>query len=167
MARIPLPTPDSMNAEQRRVYDAIVSGPRGTLVGPLRAAFLATFAPYAKDVVIAGHDRDVIGVLVFPDLDMCRACALIEGPAAAAAILHHPSVRAKFAELLAGFSRLAKGSSTRIESLVLLEDPPSIDLNEITDKGSINQRAVLTHRNADVERMYLGRDRDVIVPRSH
>ena len=48
----------------------------------------------------------------------------------------------------------------------MLAEPPSIDRGEITDKGSINQRAVLTHRAADVERLYLGRDRDVLVPRT-
>ena len=59
------------------------------------------------------------------------------------------------------------GSATRVARALVLAEPPSIDRGEITDKGSINQRAVLTHRDADVERMYLGRDRDVIVPRQH
>ena len=134
-------------------------------VGPLRAAFLSAFAPYAKDVVIAGHDRDEIGALVFPDLDMCRTYALIEGPAPAAQVLRHAAVRAKFAELLAGFSGQAKGSSTRVASLVLLEEPPSIDLNEITDKGSINQRAVLARRVREVEALYARpRPEHVILP---
>jgi feruloyl-CoA synthase len=57
------------------------------------------------------------------------------------------------------------GSATRVARALVLAEPPSIDRGEITDKGSINQRAVLTHRKADVERMYLGRDRDVLVPR--
>jgi feruloyl-CoA synthase len=134
-------------------------------VGPLRAAFLSAFAPYAKDVVIAGHDRDEIGALVFPDLDMCRTCAPIDASVPPAQILRHPAVRAKFAELLARFSRQAKGSSTRVESLILLEGPPSIDLNEITDKGSINQRAVLTRRAGEVEALYARpRPEHVILP---
>jgi feruloyl-CoA synthase len=58
------------------------------------------------------------------------------------------------------------GSATRVARALVLAEPPSIDRGEITDKGSINQRAVLTHRAADVERLYLGRDRDVLVPRA-
>ena len=58
------------------------------------------------------------------------------------------------------------GSATRVARALVLAEPPSIDRGEITDKGSINQRAVLTHRGADVERLYLGRDRDVLVPRA-
>ena len=57
------------------------------------------------------------------------------------------------------------GSATRVARALVLAEPPSIDRGEITDKGSINQRAVLTHRQADVARMYLSRDRDVILPR--
>jgi feruloyl-CoA synthase len=58
------------------------------------------------------------------------------------------------------------GSSTRLARALVLAEPPSIDQGEITDKGSINQRAVLTHRDADVVRMYMGRDRDVILPKA-
>jgi feruloyl-CoA synthase len=124
-------------------------------VGSLRVAFLAAFAPYVKDVVIAGHDRGEICALVFPDFEACRGlCAELASGREAGAVLGHESVRAMFAERLRDFARAAKGSSTRIERLILLEQPPSIDANEITDKGSINQRAVLTRRAAEVEALY-------------
>ena len=69
-------------------------------------------------------------------------------------------LRERFQKLLA----TATGSSTRITRAVLFDTPLSIDRGEVTDKGSINQRAVLTHRAADVARMYAGQDRDVIRP---
>ena len=62
--------------------------------------------------------------------------------------------RAKLARLLGEFARAATGSSMRVKRLILMEEPPSIDANEITDKGSINQRAVLTRRAALVEALY-------------
>ena len=116
-----------------------------------------------QDVVIAGIDRDEIGILVFPRLDACRALAglpanapphLVLGDAGGARILPAASSTSLHAS--------GTGSATRVARALVLAEPPSIDRGEITDKGSINQRAVLTHRAADVERMYLGRDRDVL-----
>ncbi len=124
-------------------------------VGPLRQAFLSAFAPYAKDVVIAGHDRGEVCALVFPDIEACRGlCAGLAAESCAQAVLRHAATRARLSELLRQFAQDAKGSSTRIERLILLEEPPSIDANEITDKGSINQRAVLARRAAEVEALY-------------
>ncbi|MDB5570951.1 MAG: feruloyl-CoA synthase [Hyphomicrobiales bacterium] len=123
------------------------------LVGPLRAAFIDHCAPYVHDVVIAGIDQDYIGALVFPDLDACRALAgepALSAPEAVA----HPLVRARFDELLQSFSRKSTGSSTRIARAILLQDGPSIDKSEMTDKGSINQRAVLGNRAPLVQALY-------------
>lgn len=121
-------------------------------VGPLRTAFLAAFAPLARDVVVAGHDRDDIAALVFPDMEACRALA---APGLAdAEVLADARVRAAFAERLARFSAAATGSSNRVRRLTLLATPPSIDTGEITDKGSINQRAVLAARAGLVEDLY-------------
>ena len=123
------------------------------LVGPLRAAFIDHCAPYVQDVVIAGIDQDYIGALIFPDRDACRALtgdsALNLADAAA-----HPDVRAHFAALLQSFARKSTGSSTRIARAILLEQGPSIDKSEMTDKGSINQRAVLGNRAHLVEMLY-------------
>ncbi|HTO47991.1 MAG TPA: feruloyl-CoA synthase [Burkholderiales bacterium] len=124
-------------------------------VGPLRARFIAAAAPFVQDVVIAGLNRDWIGALVFPRLDECRALAPeLAASAPAAAVLAHPAVRGKFQALLDAFAREATGSSTRIARAILLDAPPSIDASEITDKGSINQRAVLKARAAPVEELY-------------
>lgn len=123
-------------------------------VGPLRSQFLAAFAPLAKDVVIAGQDRDDIIALILPDSDGLRALAGIEGNDATLAA--HPIVIAAFKERLAAFAKASTGSSNRIRKLAILIDPPSIDKGEITDKGSINQRAVLTHRKALVDALYAG-----------
>jgi feruloyl-CoA synthase len=123
-------------------------------VGPLRAKFIDHFAPYAKDVVIAGLDREVVGVLVFPNLDQCRVLAGLPATASAGEILGHAKVREKVQTLLRSLASLATGSSNRVSRAILLTEPPSIDAGEMTDKGSINQRAVLANRGALVEALY-------------
>jgi feruloyl-CoA synthase len=124
-------------------------------VGPLRAKIIAHFAPYFRDVVIAGLNRDDLTGLAFPDVEACGAlCANAAKPIDAAAILADPSVRNEMARRLAALATQASGSSTRLARLVLLAEPPSLIHSEITDKGSINQRAVLTHRADLVEELY-------------
>ncbi len=123
-------------------------------VGPLRARFLAHCAPYAKDVAIAGADRDDIRVLVFPDIEVCRRLAPDLASASAADIVSDARVRADFQRRLTAFAATATGSSNRIVAAVLLSDLPSLDAGEITDKGSINQRAVLRRREALVADLY-------------
>ena len=120
-------------------------------VGPLRLAFLAHFKPLANDVVIAGHDRDDVGVLVFPDA--AEVAKLAPGLPYAEA-LHDERVKQAFLELIQGLASKATGSSTRVTRLALLAEPPSIDLGEVTDKGSLNQRALLANRTGDVEALY-------------
>jgi feruloyl-CoA synthase len=125
-------------------------------VGPLRAHFIAAGAPLVQDVVIAGHDRDFVAVLIFPRIDQCRALCPGLGPSVGVPdILSHPAVRSRFQHLLDALSHEATGSASRIERAILLEIPPSIDAGELTDKGSINQRAVLDERAALVEELYL------------
>ncbi|HWV53706.1 feruloyl-CoA synthase [Pseudorhodoplanes sp.] len=124
-------------------------------VGPLRASFISHFAPFVRDVVIGGADRDYIAVLVVPDVDALRPFAPdVANDASAADVLDHPGVKAKFKELLSSFAQTSTGSSNRVLRAMLLAEPPSLDVGEITDKGSINQRAVLSHRKALVEEMY-------------
>jgi feruloyl-CoA synthase len=124
-------------------------------VGPLRARFIAAGAPLVQDVVVAGHDRDFVTVLVFPRLDDCRAlCPELSAEAPTAEVLSHPAVRAGFQRLLDRLAAESTGSAGRIERALLLDVPPSIDAGEITDKGSINQRAVLERRAALVEELY-------------
>ena len=124
-------------------------------VGPLRAKFIAEGAPYVQDVVIAGINCDWIGVLVFARVDDCRRlCPEIAPQAGFAQVLGHPAVRAQFQSLLERLAAGATGSASRIERAILLEIPPSIDLGEVTDKGSINQHAVLEHRADLVAALY-------------
>ncbi|MGA8144122.1 MAG: feruloyl-CoA synthase [Candidatus Acidiferrales bacterium] len=124
-------------------------------VGPLRARILSYFAPFARDVVIAGHDRDEIGMMIFADLEAC--CSLssdlsLRSPIAE--VLRHEAVRDRFQTLLSAFAAESTGSSNRVSRAILLEEPPSLDAREMTDKGSLNQRAVLDHRAALVEQLY-------------
>ncbi|WP_150287010.1 feruloyl-CoA synthase [Rhabdaerophilum calidifontis] len=124
-------------------------------VGPLRAGLIAAFAPLVRDAVIAGHDRDDVTALIFPDMAACRAALGAEGAGLDdAALLAHPALRARFAARLAALRAEATGSSNRVQRLMLLAEPPSLDASEITDKGSINQRAVLARRAALVEALY-------------
>nr|WP_028166736.1 feruloyl-CoA synthase [Bradyrhizobium elkanii] len=123
-------------------------------VGPLRARFIAACAPLVRDVVIAGINRDEISAVVILDLDGCRVInpALSANDIAAAA--SDSLVRAAFRERFARFLASATGSSTRITRAILLDAPLSIDRGEVTDKGSVNQRAVLEHRAALIAALY-------------
>jgi feruloyl-CoA synthase len=124
-------------------------------VGPLRAKFISHFAPYVRDVVIGGADRDYIAVLVVPDVDGLRGLTPdLAKDAAPTDVLGHAAVKAKFQELLTSFAKSSTGSSNRVMRAVLLAEPPSLDVGEITDKGSINQRAVLAHRKTLVDELY-------------
>ncbi len=123
-------------------------------VGPLRARFIDHFAPYARDVVFAGPDRDYIVALVIPDIEACRKLSGLAADAAPAAILAAPSVRALFGERLNKLAAASAGSSTRVARVLLMAEPPSMDKGEMTDKGSINQRAVLKNRAALVDELY-------------
>jgi len=123
-------------------------------VGPLRARFIAACAPLVRDVVIAGLNCDEISALVVLDLDGCRlinATLPFDDIAATAA---DPLVRDAFRERFTAFLAGSTGSSTRITRAVLLDTPLSIDRGEVTDKGSINQRAVLEHRSQLVDALY-------------
>ena len=124
-------------------------------VGPLRAHFVNACAPYVRDVVFAGRDRDDITALVFPDVEACRTLGPHKAPdAPAAEIVERFEVRQHFAALLSQMARASTGSSNRIARVILCTEPPSMDKGEMTDKGSINQRAVLANRAALVEELY-------------
>ena len=124
-------------------------------VGPLRMAMIAQCAPLVRDVVLAGPDRDDIAALVIPDIEACRRLTPELAPnAAPAAVLADLRVQRAFAGFLEALSDPSRGTSARVRRAVLLADPPSLDVGEVTDKGSINQRAVLAHRAALVEELY-------------
>ncbi len=124
-------------------------------VGPLRSAFIAHFAPLVRDVVLAGADRGEVAALIFPDLGACRALAPeLPKDVATADLLADLRVRDAFARHLEALVRESTGASNRIGRAVVLAEPPSLDIGEMTDKGSVNQRAVLAHRAAVVEALY-------------
>ena len=111
-------------------------------VGPLRASFIEHFAPLVRDVVIAGDRRNEPAALVFPNGDIPRD---------------------DFLRRLKTFAEKSTGSSNRIARALVLEEPPSLDAGEMTDKGTINQRAVLARRSALVEELYTDSPR-VLIP---
>ena len=125
-------------------------------VGPLRAALLAHFGELVQDVAIAGHDREAVGILVFPNLETCRRLAGASPEVAACNVLTASIVLERFDAALASFAGAQRGASTRVERAILLDEPPSIDAQEITDKRSLNQKAVLRHRSAHVSRLFGG-----------
>ncbi len=107
-----------------------------------------------RDVVIAGINRDEVSALVILDLDGCR----LVNPSLAvddlAAMAGDPLIREAFRQRLTKFLATSTGSSTRITRAVLIDTPLSIDRGEVTDKGSINQRAVLDHRSGLIDELY-------------
>lgn len=132
-------------------------------VGPLRLAAIAAGAPIIDEVVITGHDRDEVGMLVFPNLAACRALSGL-AQAHLPELAADPAVRDAVARALVCLSS-QHGSSMQIRSAVLLCSPPSMESGEMTDKGYLNQRAALVNRAEAVERLYVQpRHPDVILP---
>jgi len=123
-------------------------------VGALRLAVIDAVRPYIQDVVVAGHDRDEVALLIFPNVAACQSLAV--GASTGLELASHPAV---IKEIGAGLRRLnnrSTGSSARIARFLLLSTPPNPDAHEITDKGYINQRAVLRHRAYELELLYDG-----------
>ena len=134
-------------------------------VGPLRGKVVLAGAPYVQDAVVTGLNRNDLGLLVFPRVDECRELAGLPPGTGLAEVMHHPAVRGFFQDLVDRLWREGTGSANRVARMHVLVEPPSIDKGEVTDKGSINQRAVLTHRAALVEALYEGSDPWVLLPR--
>jgi feruloyl-CoA synthase len=156
---------DPQDVNQGFVFDGRISEDfklsTGTWVsvGPLRGRIIGSFAPFVRDAVITGHDRDEVGVLIFADLDACCSlCGDLSSGATAAEILRHEAVRSRFQSLLEKFASETAGSSRRVTRAALLEEPPSLDDGEMTDKGSLNQGKVLQRRAALVEELYSSDD---------
>jgi feruloyl-CoA synthase len=123
-------------------------------VGTLRVRAIAALAPVAQDVVVAGHDRSEIGLLIFPNAVGCAGlCPDLPKETPLAILAADSRVRERVAQALRALSQEA-GSCTRAARALLLTEPPSIDANEITDKGYVNQRAVLTRRTTAVDDLY-------------
>lgn len=133
-------------------------------VGPLRTDAIAAASPVIHDALVAGQDKPFIGLLAWPNLHACRQ--LIGNPDASFEdVVKHPAVIDCVRKGLEAHNAATNGaSSLRIARAMLMAEPPSIDGNELTDKGYINQRAGLDRRAALVERLYADQpDADVIV----
>jgi feruloyl-CoA synthase len=124
-------------------------------VGALRLAALAAVSPLIEDAVVTGHDRDEIGLLAVANVGACRGlCAGLAADCPPTQVFADAAVRAAIVRGIARHNAAGGGSSTEIARVILMHEPPSIDANEITDKGYVNQRAVLQRRAARVERLY-------------
>jgi feruloyl-CoA synthase len=130
-------------------------------VGALRLEVIAAGAPVVQDVVVTGHDREEIGLLVFPDPAGCRSlCPDAADDAPLAELIRRPEVRGRLAAGLAAHNAANPANSRRIARALLLAEPPSIEAGEITDKGYVNQRAVRERRAGLVERLHRGHQED-------
>jgi feruloyl-CoA synthase len=132
-------------------------------VGPLRAKIIAAGAPYIQDVVLTGINLKEVGAMVFTT-PAVRALSGLPPEAPLADVLNSAPVVAKFQQIVDTLAQGATGSANRIARLCLLSEPPTIDRGEITDKGSINQRAVLTHRADTVEALHADTLHTIIKP---
>jgi feruloyl-CoA synthase len=132
-------------------------------VGPLRARIIAAGAPYIQDVVLTGLNMKEVGAMVFVT-PLVRQLADMPADAPLADMLASPGVRDHFQRVVDELARHSSGSANRIARLCLLSDPPTIDRGEITDKGSINQRAVLNHRADTVTALHEDRLHHIIKP---
>lgn len=124
-------------------------------VGPLRAKIIAAGAPYVQDAVITGLNCKEVGALIFPTAAV-RKLAGLPDDATLQDVLQSAPVQTHFQRVLDQLAAGATGSANRIARMHLLHEPPSIDKGEVTDKGSINQRAVLKHRDALVQSLHDG-----------
>ncbi len=120
----------------------------------VRKSVIGACAPLIRDVVLTGADRNHLGALIFPDFEACARHAGLPADTGPAQIVEHPDVRDKFAADLAALASRATGSSNHIARAHVMIASPDIDKGEVTDKGSINQRAVLAARKDLVETLY-------------
>ncbi|MGE4242317.1 feruloyl-CoA synthase [Ramlibacter sp.] len=134
-------------------------------VGPLRSKIIAEGAPFVQDVVVTGLNLNEIGALVFAT-PAVRKLSGLPSDAPLKDVLESAPVQAQFQDLLNRLAKTATGSASRVARLHLLHEAPSIDRGEVTDKGSINQRAVLKHRAALIDDFHAGRLPFTLLPQA-
>ncbi|ARV19084.1 Long-chain-fatty-acid--CoA ligase FadD15 [Curvibacter sp. AEP1-3] len=122
-------------------------------VGPMRAKIVVSGAPYIQDAVITGLNRKEVGALLFLSA-ACRDVANLPAEAPWADVVQSAPVRQRIEAIVDQLAREATGSASRVARVLLMVEPPSAVKGEITDKGSLNQRAVLKHRHALVEGLH-------------
>jgi feruloyl-CoA synthase len=130
--------------------------------GKLRLDALDVLRPLAHEVVVAGADRKDVRILVFPDWEVCAAAAGLDRAAKPAQIASNPSVREMFHARLAKLYRAGTGSSNRIVAALLVEVPPSSAAGELTEKGTVNSRALQRNRPELLEALFGDTDERVL-----
>src|SRR5881396_1872870 len=131
-------------------------------VGSLRTDAIAAASPVVQDALVTGQDRPFIGLLAWPNLHACRQ--ITGNPDATFEdVVRHPDVIACLKRGLEAHNASTTGSSMRIARAMLMAEPPTIDGNELTDKGYINQRAGLERRAALVEKLYADKPGDDVI----
>lgn len=116
--------------------------------GALRLAALGALADLAQDVVICGHDRGEVGMFVFPKPGLAAVGETSNGA------VSDPALMARIEAGLCRLNRDSGGSARRIARALVLADPPSVAGQEMTDKGSLNVRRILTNRAGLLDRLY-------------
>ena len=129
--------------------------------GQLRLQAIAAAAPTLQDAVVTGQDRSEVGLLAFPSVAGCQSLA--GGDLPPDELVRDRRVHEAVRNGLARHNAENPGSSTRVRRVLMMTEPPQIDAGEITDKGYINQRAVLARRSGLVERLYAGQGDDIVV----
>ncbi len=138
----------------RLAEDFKLSSGSWVAVGALRIAVIAAASPVMQDAVVTGANRDWIGLLAWPNLAACRNLAGATDQLPLQELVVDEAVTAQLVAGLQAYNANQRGSSTRVHRVILMSEPPQIDANEVTDKGYINQRAVLERRATLVERLY-------------
>ena len=132
--------------------------------GMLRLDVLSAAAPLIQDAAVTGMDQEWVGLLAFPNIAACKAAIGPEAePMAPDAVVRHPKLHVALKAKLAAYNAAHPGSSQRVARVLLMTEPPNIDAGEITDKGYLNQRAILARRAALVERLYSEMPSDDVV----
>jgi feruloyl-CoA synthase len=137
----------------RVVEDFKLSSGTFVHVGTLRVAAIAAASPVIQDAVVTGQDRDYVGLLAWPSLLACRQLTGLSD-ATAEELIRERAIIERIEQGLARHNARYSGSTFQIRRVLLMAIPPSIDANELTDKGYINQRATLERRVALVDRLY-------------
>ena len=133
-------------------------------VGPMRAKIIAAGAPYLQDAVITGLNQRDVGAILIPALIPARKALGLPDTATLADVATHPTMRSAMQDMLNKLGKDSTGSASRVARAVVLTDPPNIDKGEITDKGSINQRAVLKERSELVEALHTDQVAGILKP---
>lgn len=123
-------------------------------VGTLRADVISAVSPLVQDCVVAGLDKEFIGILAWPNMQAAREICADQNLKTPDEILRSNAVVDYIRGRLEKYNKSAGGSSARVSRIMLMTEPPSIDGHEITDKGYVNQRATLDRRARLVDALY-------------